>query len=112
MNKIQLLVSIVIILLISSCSNKSTSSSKNSEQSQALQTEQVTFKVKGMDCTGCEETIEANVKQLDGISKVIASHTEQTAIVEYDPQKSDTKKIKKAISESGYEVTGTSQLTE
>ncbi len=110
MNKIQLLLIFVIVLSISSCSKKTTSSDESSTQTQTQQIEQLTFNVKGMTCTGCEETIETNVKKLEGIQNVIASHTEKTAIIEYDPQKSDTTKIKEAISESGYEVTGISQL--
>lgn len=110
MNKIQLLLIFVIVLSISSCSNKTTSSNETSTQAQSQEIEQVTLNVKGMTCTGCEETIEVNVKNLDGIQNVIASHTEKTAIIEYDPQKSDTTKIKEAISKSGYEVTGISQL--
>ena len=64
----------------------------------------MTVLVGGMSCTGCEETIQSRVGQLDGVKSVKASFKEGTAIVEYLPDKTDSLKIRDAITGSGYTV--------
>jgi copper chaperone len=58
----------------------------------------------GMFCTGCEETIQKRVGELEGIKSVKASFTAGNAIIEYFPGEVDSVKIKEAITGSGYTV--------
>jgi len=58
----------------------------------------------GMSCTGCEETIQKRVGELEGIKSVKASYIAGNAILEYYPEKVDSVKIKEAITRSGYTV--------
>jgi copper chaperone CopZ len=64
----------------------------------------MTVLVGGMSCTGCEETIQSRVGQLDGVKSVRASFKDGTAIVEFLPGKTDSLKIREAITGSGYTV--------
>lgn len=63
----------------------------------------------GMTCTGCEETIKANVGKVEGVRSVKASYKTGTALVEYYPQVTDTLKIRDAVTGSGYTVKNFSQ---
>ena len=112
MNKVIVFTAIVFLFVASSCGNKSKSTNTANAETTVANVEKYTFNVEGMTCTGCEETIEINVKNLEGIQSIEASHTAKTAMVEFDPQKSDTTKIKNAIAESGYQVIGISQTIE
>jgi copper chaperone CopZ len=57
-----------------------------------------------MSCTGCEQTIQKRVTDLQGVKSVKASFTSGTALVEYFPEVTDTTEIKNAITGSGYIV--------
>jgi uncharacterized protein len=61
------------------------------------------LKVKGMHCTGCEETIEHAVHHLPGVQKVKADYVKQTVDVEFDGKRIKETDIRNAIEEKGYE---------
>ena len=63
------------------------------------------FKIKGMTCTGCEEHVNHEISQLEGIVNSIASYESGTAIVEFDKSKTNEREIEEAIKATGYEVT-------
>ena len=60
------------------------------------------FKVTGMTCAGCEETIKLALEQTPGVRGSEVSYDRGEAVVEYDPAVTDTAKIRKAIDETGY----------
>lgn len=64
------------------------------------------LKVKGMHCTGCEETIENTVSHLPGVRKVNANHVKQTVDIEFDSKSIEESGIRHAIEEKGYEFEG------
>ncbi len=64
----------------------------------------VVMEVKGMTCTGCENTITRNVSLLDGINSCTVSHIEGIAQIEYDTSLTTILKITDAIEKSGYHV--------
>ena len=66
----------------------------------------VEVSVTGMTCSGCEQTIQKNVAKLEGIKSVKALSAMGKAFIEYSPSLVDTAKIRTAITESGYSVTG------
>ncbi|HEX7234391.1 MAG TPA: heavy metal-associated domain-containing protein, partial [Nitrosospira sp.] len=57
------------------------------------------LKVKGMHCTGCEETIENAVGHLPGIRKVNADYVKQTVDIEFDSKSIGESGIRHAIEE-------------
>jgi mercuric ion transport protein len=62
----------------------------------------VSFKVTGMSCAGCEETIKLALEQTPGVRGSEVSYDRGDAVVEYDPAVTDVAKIRKAIDETGY----------
>jgi uncharacterized protein len=68
-----------------------------------MATKSTHLKVKGMHCTGCEETIENAVAHLPGVQKVNADHVKQTVDVEFDSKLAGEGGIRRTIEEKGYE---------
>jgi copper ion binding protein len=62
------------------------------------------LKIKGMHCTGCEETIENAVGHLAGVQKVKADYVKQIVDIEFDPRLVGDSEIRRAIEEKGYEL--------
>jgi len=60
------------------------------------------LKIKGMHCTGCEETIENAVGHLAGVQKVKADYVKQTVDVEFDSRLIGDSRIQQVIEEKGY----------
>jgi uncharacterized protein len=61
------------------------------------------LKIKGMHCTGCEETIENAIGRLPGVQNVKANYVKQTVDVEFDGKLIGDTGIRLAIEEKGYE---------
>lgn len=66
--------------------------------------EQLTLKVTGMTCGGCENAVKRVVSTLDGVSHVTASHRENRVTVAFDALKTDRARIARAIETAGYQV--------
>lgn len=95
----------IIVLLLATTfifSCKGTPENNNSAESGTFETVSLEFKIEGMTCNGCEQTIENAVKNLAGIESVNASHIDGNAIVLVDVTKLDTTLIKNKIDEVGY----------
>ncbi len=69
------------------------------------------FKIEGMTCHHCENTIEEALKKKEGIIKVEAHHAKKMARIEYDPAVISEAEIKLIIREAGYEVKDVSEDT-
>jgi len=63
-----------------------------------------TINTYGMSCTGCEETIETEIKKLDGIKSVKADHVKKAVVVKYDDKKVSLDQVKEAIKSAGYKL--------
>jgi len=91
---------VAIFLMVNSCTGKS----GNTTQSQNAETASVEISIKGMTCTGCEQTIQSGIMKLEGIESVKATFTDGRAIVVFDPAKTDTLEMKEAVLSKGYTV--------
>lgn len=60
------------------------------------------IKVYEMTCTSCEKRVERTIKKLDGVHDVKASFSGQFAVIEFDDERCNIKKIKAAIQSVGY----------
>lgn len=67
--------------------------------------------VKGMTCTGCENSINNSVNSVKGVSESKSSHTEGKTWVKFDTAKTDINTILSAIKETGYEVEGFNMIS-
>ncbi len=79
---------------------------KTSAQISAAAIKTISLNVKGMSCSGCEETINESVQKITGVTECIASFKDGKANVKYDTTKTNLKAISKAITSAGYEVSG------
>ena len=66
--------------------------------------EELTLKVTGMTCGGCESAIRRVLSMVDGVTSVTASHQAGEVKVVFEPSKTNRAKIEQAIETAGYEV--------
>lgn len=66
------------------------------------------LKIKGMHCTGCEDTIERAVAALPGVDKVHADYVKQVVDVEFDSKSLPESGIRRVIEEKGYQLENSS----
>jgi copper chaperone CopZ len=98
----------LIMLLFCGCGSPKTNQAGVLQKDPSTRVE---VKIGGMTCTGCEETIKASVTKLDGVGEVKADYKEGKAVIDYNPGFTDTAKIRLAITQSGYKVTGFRQVS-
>ncbi|SOD41521.1 Sulfite exporter TauE/SafE [Nitrosovibrio sp. Nv4] len=67
------------------------------------------LKIKGMHCTGCEETIENAVGCLPGVRKVRADYIKQIVDIEFDSKSIAESGIRRAVEEKGYQFESASK---
>lgn len=96
----------LFFILLSGCKTSSGDAPKDAstEDTVVLALAKAEFKVNGMHCTGCENTIKGNIKEINGVKTVDASFKENKAVVSFDSTKTNEKAILAAIEEAGYKV--------
>ena len=62
--------------------------------------------IKGMTCTGCENTVKSCISELPGVVEVSASFKDGKAIVKLDTALTKFNNISNAVNSRGYSVTG------
>ena len=68
--------------------------------------EKTVLQVEGMSCEHCVKAVTNAVGSLTGVTSVSVDLLGKKATVEYDPEQSPLDRIRIAIEEQGYEVTG------
>lgn len=106
--KIKNLTFLLMLFALISCNQTNNNTSENHEFENAAAYQSVQFEVEGMTCTGCEQTIKANIEKLEGVQSAEASHVDKIAVVKLNPSETDTTAVIDAIISSGYKVTGLS----
>ncbi len=66
--------------------------------------QEITLKVTGMTCGGCEKAVEEAALAVEGVQSAKASHTEDSATIVYDAELTDPMFITMAINETHYKV--------
>ena len=59
--------------------------------------DKVIFKIGGMTCTTCAQTIEKAVGKLEGVNEVSVNFGTESAVVDYNAEQVVTSRLKKAI---------------
>jgi len=62
------------------------------------------FKIEGMHCDGCAETIKGLVEKVPGVRMVDVSFPERQARVLYDPQVVGVERLVETIQKPGFQV--------
>ena len=62
------------------------------------------IKVRGMHCEGCAKIIEHTLRLLNGVSSVSVEFNNQRAIVGYNPEITDIDKLRRAITDAGFDA--------
>lgn len=65
-----------------------------------------TFRIEGMHCDGCAETIKALLERQPGVSGVTVSFQDGQTRVLYDPRTTDEAHLIAIIQKPGYRVVG------
>lgn len=65
----------------------------------------ISFNIKGMTCSSCEEHVNHAVNELEGIVEINSSYEKGNAKVKFDKSKTSIEEIEKAINSTGYKVT-------
>jgi len=99
-----LFVLFVIVIMTAAGCTKKTVNETNGDKNSAGRIETVEFKCDGMHCSGCEETITAEVKKLDGITEIKADAKAKFVRVVFDAGKTNKESISKAINTAGYDT--------
>ena len=105
----------VIVVFLAGCGKSDTQTSGNDKTDKQTEKDQQSLQVSagdrsveihtsGMTCTGCENTIKAKVKKVDGVKDVIADFKTNVVKASFDPGKTNPEAISKAIESAGYEV--------
>jgi copper chaperone len=100
---IKSLILIALLAIASACGNSGKKVEKPADDGRVAKVE---VSITGMTCGGCEQTIQTSVAKLEGIKSVKAMSGMGKAFIEFAPALTDTAKIRTAITESGYSVTG------
>ena len=62
----------------------------------------VTLAVSGMYCPSCPYIVQKSIESIPGVSKVVVSQEEETAVVTFDDAKADVDALTTATTEAGY----------
>jgi mercuric ion binding protein len=62
----------------------------------------VTLVVQNMYCAACPHTVKASLEAVPGVTKVVVSFKEKTAVVTYEDEKSDLTGLTTATTNAGY----------
>ncbi len=81
-------------------SNKNDKKIKTKKEKQKME---VVLKIEGMMCPHCEATVKNALTAIDGVSEVIPSHKDKTAVIKLSKEV-DISLLKEAITSQGYQV--------
>jgi copper chaperone CopZ len=62
------------------------------------------LQVRGLHCAGCERSLEAAARRLDGVVSAKADQAAQRLAVELVPGRGDAAAIRRRVAEAGFEV--------
>jgi copper ion binding protein len=103
MEKLLALAAFIFCISLTGCKTNQSKDPKQEIASVNANTK-IEIHVNGMHCTGCENTIKTNVKELKGVTSVEASYKENKAVVSFDSTLTSGTAIVSAINDAGYKV--------
>jgi Cu+-exporting ATPase len=73
--------------------------------------EQKHLDIEGMHCASCVAAVEKSLKNLEGVSEASVNLATESATVEFDPNTVDFDRLRKAVSDAGYEAKSPARTT-
>ena len=104
MEKLLTIAFFIFFLAFAGCKTSQSKSESIPEDSALKANTKTEFSINGMHCTGCENTIKMNVKELKGVVSVDASFKDNKAEVAFDSMLTNEAAIVSAIKTAGYKV--------
>jgi copper chaperone CopZ len=96
---------VIAVLGVTLALAAATWTSRAQKADERVHTAQVTFKVEGMTCAGCEAGVKLAAKAINGVHDAQASFKSGTADITYDPTKTTPDAIAEVITErSGFKA--------
>jgi mercuric ion binding protein len=65
----------------------------------------VKYSIENMTCKMCDITVRKSMEKVDGVIKATVDYASKTAVVVFDPSKTDVKTIGMASTNAGYKAT-------
>ena len=66
--------------------------------------ETIVLKVEGMKCGGCEANVKQSLEAVTGVRDARPSHQAKQVEIDFEPDLTNTEKLKEIISKQGYTV--------
>lgn len=107
--KLALSLFLCLTIIAASCGGGKSKGAQETPETPAA-TATVSLSIEGMTCTGCENTICTSLEKVPGVKSVTASFTDGKAVIEFEPGKTDTLKLKEAVDASGYKALNVSAV--
>jgi len=102
-----ILLFIAVAFLAYACGGGSQQAEKSAKpEIDPSQLVEVSLDVKGMTCTGCENSIVRALASLDGVYEADADFQKELVVVKFDPALVNIEQITDAITRTGYQVLG------
>jgi Cu+-exporting ATPase len=67
--------------------------------------------IEGMHCASCVAAVEKSLKQIEGVEEASVNLAAESATVEFDPSTVDFDRLRKAVSDAGYEAKSPAKTT-
>ena len=103
------LIPVVALMLFSTTAKAQCCPVSKNEKTVAINNNQqaaktVKFKITGITCAGCSNTIYKALKEVDGVIEHLVEYPGDIAIIEFDDTKTNIEALKKVVEEKGYKV--------
>ncbi len=102
----KLLYLIFVLMVAASCGNSSQNQTTTAMDVEPENLTEIRLDVKGMTCSGCENSVKRSLNGQAGVYAAEASHESELVVVRFDPAAIGIDQIAESITRVGFEVIG------
>jgi copper chaperone CopZ len=102
----KLLYLIFVVMIAAACGNSSQNQTSTAPDVEPDNLTEISLDVKGMTCSGCENSVKRSLGDQAGVYAAEASHESELVVVRFDPAAIGIDQITEAITRVGYKVVG------
>lgn len=74
------------------------------QENRNVSSKRETFKVEGMSCSACANTVQRVLSRMDGVKAAEVNFSASSATVEYDPAQVAPEKMQETVGKTGYKI--------